>query len=62
MRVCHLRYKPKMSLKKSIEKISVHAKWGDHTYQPRPKTNLAVAKLVISLGSNPDKLAGACRD
>ncbi|MBT9143339.1 MAG: hypothetical protein DDT32_01613 [Syntrophomonadaceae bacterium] len=62
MEGCYLRYKAKISLKKSIEKISVHARWGDHRYEPRPTTNLEVAKLLVSLGSDPNRVAEECRD
>jgi hypothetical protein len=58
----HLRYKPKISKNSAIEKICVHAMWGDHTYEPRPTTKPEVAKLLTSLGSDPNKLAEECRD
>ena len=57
-----LRYKEKISLKKSIDKISAHAMWGDHTYQPRPTTRPEVAELLASWGVDPNKVAEECRD
>jgi hypothetical protein len=57
-----LRYRPKLSVKEAIEKISTHAIWGDHSVEPRPRTIGEVAQLLLRLGTDPDMVAQECRD
>jgi hypothetical protein len=57
-----LRYKLKISQKKAIEKICVHAMWGDHSFEPRPVTKSDVVKALLSIGIDPNKVAEECRN
>lgn len=57
-----LRYKPRISLKKSRDKIAVFGMYGDHGYTPRPKSPREVAILLASLGCDPNRAAEICRD
>lgn len=57
-----LRYKARLSLKQSIDKISTHAIWGEHSVKPRPLNYREVSRILVSLGLNPDAIAKECRD
>jgi len=58
----YLQYKSKISLKKAIDKIAIHAMLGEHYISPRPTTKAKVCELLISLGNNPNDIAERCRN
>jgi hypothetical protein len=58
----YLQYQSKISLKKAIDKIAIHAMLGEHNISPRPTTKAKVCELLILLGENPNEIAEKCRD
>ena len=61
MKKYYLQYKPKISLKKAIDKIATHAMLGEHMSK-RPTTKAEVCNLLLSLGENPNIMAEKCRN
>lgn len=56
-----LRYKSKMSRKKAMEKICVHAIFGPHSMQPRPNTEDEVRSYFLARQTTLDRVAEECR-
>lgn len=57
-----LRYRQKISFKKSMDKIWAYAVWGEHRYEPRPQTFREVAQFFLDRNVNPNIVAERCRD
>lgn len=62
MREYKLRYRPKLSLKQAIAKISDFGIHGEHGFRPRPSTPKDVADFFLRKGIDPNRVAEACRN
>jgi len=57
-----LRFKPKISLKQAVNKITVFAVIGEHITEPRPRSGPETAQFFANRGIDPDALAEELRD